>query len=457
MDLEYTHAREHLNAIREAALRAADPYQAIRAHVKLEDSTLFVRERTFDLKSTSRVLVAGAGKAGAGMATALMEIFGPRMVAGVVAIPRGHDASIPVSRIPPKRRTAGSRNPASGSIILVRAGHPLPNLGSLEAGERIRNLLEGAQASDLVVAPISGGGSALLELPRPGLSLAALRGTNELLLRSGATVEEINVIRQALSEIKGGGLTRMACPARVVGLILSDIVGDPLHLIASGPTVPSEGYAGMGLEIAAQYGLLSELPRSVLACLASPEPAIQSACPKPYNVLVGSNRQALGAAAAEAARLGFEVEISPRPLVGEARAAGQSVGRALRARRGRSGGPVGLIWGGETTVTVTGGGKGGRNQEVALAAGLEVAGLHDVVILACGTDGIDGPTDAAGAIVTGETVALGTSLGLSAQRALERHDVYPFLQAVGALLITGPTGTNVNDLTVGLVYRGLQK
>jgi len=460
---------EHFKAIREAALRAANPYRAVRSSIHLDGATLHIGESRYELVQTGRVFVAGAGKAGAAMAHALADTLGSRLTAGVVAVPRlSEDERHPVSESDP--------------VSLIHAGHPIPDEGSLEAGRKIRDLLAQTRPDDLVLAPISGGGSALLELPQPGLTLAELRATNDVLLQSGATVQEINVVRQRLSQIKGGGLARMAYPASVVGLILSDIVGDPLHLIASGPTVtplPLED----SLAIVERYGLARHLPPAVLAHLRSPPSAIRDTCTATHapprhlrpgqvwppkrseevgvrckckrsanrNLLVGSNALSLEAASEAAHGLGFSTAIQPESLIGEARDAGKRIGEQIKRVR-TEGGPVCLIWGGETTVAVRGRGKGGRNQEVALASAIALRGVDRVAVMTLGTDGIDGPTDAAGAIVTGEAVLRGEALGLSAETALSNNDTYPYLQALDALVITGTTGTNVNDLTVALVY-----
>ncbi len=458
--------REHLRLIRAAALAAADPYRAVRSRLRLVGDQLLAGDPTGDalvalpLEPGRQALVAGAGKAGVAMARAVAEALGERLTAGVVAAPH-----LPSIEDRARGAQTSAASPALERITFISGGHPLPTEGSLRAGAAIRNLLAGTRPGDVVIAPISGGGSALLELPRPGLTLDDLRAANDLLLRSGASVQEINVLRQRLSQIKGGGLARMAAPATVIGLILSDVVGDPLPLIASGPTVAAP--PADPLEIVHRYQLASRLPAPVLACLREIQTSKVSETfevynrevhnREVYNLLVGSNALAAQAAGREAGRLGFRVRLQAAPLVGEARPAGGAVGEAVRAwpREGRPAGspvPGCLIWGGETTVTVRGQGRGGRNQELALGAALALRGVARVAVMAFGTDGVDGPTDAAGGIITGESASRGEALGLSAQRALEQNDAYGFLQALGALLITGPTGTNVQDLTVGLAY-----
>jgi hydroxypyruvate reductase len=331
-------------------------------------------------------------------------------------------------------------------------------------------LLSHTTERDLVLALISGGGSALLELLQPGLGLADLQSVNAQLLRCGAAIHEINTIRKRLSRIKGGGLLRLAHPARVLGLILSDVVGNPLDLIASGPTVAaaddSRGGADEVASLIAKHRLAEVLPDNVLRALYSSNPSVtregaaQSVAASVENRLIASNRLAGEAAAQAARRLGFNAHFIADDWQGEAREVGRRFAALLPSPGGRGVGgegelPACFIVGGESTVTVRGGGKGGRNQEVALSAALAIAGRPNVVIAALATDGIDGPTEAAGAVVTGDTVARARALSLDPQRCLDDNDAYPFFSALGDLIVTGPTGTNVNDLTFGLVYESL--
>jgi len=428
--LRFADHRAHLAALRAAALRAVDPASAVRRFFS-----------PADVAGAERVFVVGAGKAGAAMARAAVEILGERLTAGVIAVPQ-----LPAS--------------AAERITFIEGGHPTPTEGTLLAGRAIADLLAQATARDLVVALISGGGSALLELPVEGLALADLRITNQQLLLSGAAVHEINVVRQRLSQLKGGGLARLAYPARVLGLILSDVVGNPLGLIASGPTVPATASPQAALAVVEKYQLRDRLPLIVLQHLES---ALSSSVPSVSSVenrLIASNRLAGEAAAAAARELGFVAALIADDWQGEAREAGERFARLVsqKARgqgeggRGAGGWPACLIVGGETTVTVRGAGRGGRNQEAALAAALVIDGLPDVVISTFATDGVDGPTDAAGAIVTGDTLSLARALGLDPQKHLDDNDSYSFFAALSSLVVTGPTGTNVNDLMFGLVY-----
>lgn len=416
---------EHLEILRAAALRAADPAEAVRRHLK-----------PADVADVERVFIVGAGKAGVAMAQAAVEIAGAKLAGGLMAVPQ----------LPRIGDVHGEQ------MLFLKAGHPLPNIGSLGAGQAIAQLLSQTTPRDLVLALISGGGSALMELPQPGLSLFDLQLTNNQLLKCGATIHEFNTVRKALSQIKGGGLLRLAAPARVLGLILSDVVGNDLATIASGPTVfasAEQNQAALG--IIERYQLQASLPPSVLQSLTHPSTPIHlSETQSVENRLIASNRQA-GEAAAQAAReLGFTAEFIGDDWQGEAREVGKRFAQQLLSSRHAS--PATLIAGGESTVTVRGTGKGGRNQEVALAAALALEEKTNLVISTFGTDGVDGPTDAAGATVTGATVSRARALGLEPQTFLDNNDAYTLFAALSDLVLTGPTGTNVNDLTFGLIY-----
>jgi len=427
--------QQHLATLRAAALRAADPAEAVRGNLK-----------PADVAEVERVFIVGAGKAGAAMAQAAIEMVGDKLVGGVMAVPH-----LPFpSRRPPEggRWARGESEP----LNYFQGGHPLPTEGSLAAGRAIAELLSQTTPRDLVLALISGGGSALMELPKPGLTLSDLQITNHQLLKCGATIHEFNSVRKALSQIKGGGLLKLAAPAQVLGLILSDVVGNDLSIIASGPTVETANNTSP-LEIIERYQLTAALPRTVLQILREPSVPIRSSISQSVfnNRLIASNRHA-GEAAAQAAReLGFTVELMGDDWQGEAREVGARFAQKLLAVH-RPSSPVALIAGGESTVTVRGAGKGGRNQEAALAAAQVLAGHPQIVVSTFGTDGVDGPTDAAGATVTGETAARARALGLELQTFLENNDAYNFFAALGDLVITGPTGTNVNDLLFGLAY-----
>ncbi|UCF59802.1 MAG: DUF4147 domain-containing protein [Anaerolineaceae bacterium] len=429
----------HLAEIRESALTAADPKLAVARNLSLRRSTLIAGSHEIQIHPTTRIFLVALGKASHAMSLVAAEILGDRLVKGVVTVPPDLRASLP-SKISP-----------------IHAGHPLPDKGSLAAGSAVQSMLEDTKPNDLALVLISGGGSAMLELPVPGVNLEDLQAINMLLLHSGAPIESVNTVRRALSQIKGGGLARMAAPARVVSLIMSDVVGDRLIAIASGPTIlwrrSSKRYKNgtkrtlSAPDILNFYQIWDQAPEGVRAALNRPSVSLPSAR-RPLNILVGTNRLVIEAAANRAASLGFKPKLINTRLQGEARFEGQRFGKLLSHTKA----PACLLMGGETTVTVQGDGKGGRNQEFALAAALAIEGFSNLAVMAMATDGIDGPTDAAGAIINGQTASTARAMDLDPEDALERNDAYPLLKAVRSLLVIGPTGTNLNDLIVGCSY-----
>ncbi len=424
--------------ILEHSLRAADPRPAIARTMSVEGNALMVAGNAHPLPPRGRIVVVGAGKAGAPMAQAVDDILGDRVTAGVVAVKTGHQA--------PLRR-----------IRLREAGHPLPDDAGVAAAEEILALLSGLGPDDLVICLISGGGSALLPLPRPGVTLADMVRTTDLLLRSGADITELNTVRKHLSRIAGGQLARTAAPARLVTLVVSDIVGSPLDAIASGPTVPDPTTYADALAVLAKYRLTGAVPSPVLGILCRGEAGEVPETPKPGDpafahtqvVIVVDNAAAARAAHGAAAEAGFHTLTLSTYIEGEAREVGRvlaGIAREIDAAGRPAPRPACIVAGGETTVTVEGSGRGGRNQEVALGAARGLAGLSDVLVVSFATDGTDGPTDAAGGVADGTTLARAKAKGLDLTRTLAGNDAYPFLDALGDLIRTGPTGTNVNDV-----------
>ena len=418
----------------------------MRRFVERQGERLIAAGRSYDLAAAERVRVVGAGKAAAAMAAALHSILGDRLSGGLVVTKYGHAPS------------------GAGPVELVEAGHPLPDEAGVAAAQRMAGLLAGGTGRDLVLAIISGGGSALLALPAEGISLADLKATTDLLLRSGATIVEMNAVRKHLSQVKGGGLARLAQPNPVIGLILSDVVGDPLDAIASGPTAPDPTSFADAWAALERYKLADQVPQPVRERLLAGVQGGLLETPKPgdplfdrvQNVVVGSNRLAAEAAVEEARRWGLNALLLSTSVEGEARQVAR-VAAALVKEVARSDRPAPrpacLVWGGETTVTVRGTGRGGRNQELALAAAPALDGAPNVLLVTLATDGTDGPTDAAGAAVTGETAARARALGLDPAAYLANNDAYPFFEALDDLLRTGPTGTNVNDLLFLFAFR----
>jgi hydroxypyruvate reductase len=395
------------------------------------------------------MFIVGAGKAGAPMAEAAAEMLGDRLHAGMVIVKDGHLGDW----------RPDSRPGLPYQLDFMEAGHPVPDQRGVVGGQRIRQLLASVTADDLVLALISGGGSALLVAPVESVSLADLQALTNALLASGASIDEINTLRKHLDRLKGGGLAQFCRPAHVAALVLSDVIGDPLDVIASGPTVPDPSTFDDAWHILEKYDLIERIPPEIPAYLQRGRDGREPETPKPgealfgrvHNVLIGSNRQAAEAALRQAQEEGFHPLLLTTWLQGEARQAGRFLAAALRqaAADGQPATrPACIIAGGETTVTLAGadGGLGGRNQELALAAVHDLAGLPDVALVTLATDGGDGPTDAAGAVVTGATLERARLAGLDPAHFLKRNDSYRFFAGLGDLLRTGPTRTNVNDL-----------
>ena len=432
---EFSDHRAHFSQIRTAVLSAGDPYQAVHRHLDFSGSSLTARSFSFSPNKSGRIYLIAIGKAAGAMTQAVLDILGPQIHAGVITF-----LDELCKDFPPQLNT-------------IKTGHPLPDAGSISAGSAAQALLRETRPEDLVIVLISGGGSAMFELPIPGISLGDLILVNQALLDCGAPIQEINVIRRTLSQTKAGGLARMAAPAKVLALILSDVVGNQLTSIASGPTVLRSDRPGRAKNLMVRHGIWDYLPGDVQSALRTTRTK-RSPAPWPKNIIIGSNRMILDAAASEAATLGFEARILHAHMSGEAREIGQEMAHRLMhlASKGERSKPHCLLMGGETTVTIRGDGRGGRNQEIALSASLALEDIKNIALMSFATDGVDGPTDAAGGIITGKTTSAARVFDLEPRRALEDNNSYPLLDAVGGLIRTGSTGTNLNDLVVGLVY-----
>ena len=439
-------ARRVANVL-QAALAAADPSEAVKRFLRLRGDRLSAGGQIYALNQIRRVLVAGMGKASQRMAAALVEILGERIDGGVVVT---------------KSVEAGIALPSR--IKIVSGAHPVPDERSLDAARRLSNLLDGASADDLVIFLISGGGSSLVTQPVEGVSLQALQTLTQSLLACGADIEEINVLRRHLDLVKGGGLLRLAWPARVLSLILSDVVGGSLRTIASGPTCEDPSTYSEALAILQRYDLIQKAPPEVISALRRGQSGELVETVKPgdpllkraHTVLVGSIHQAAIAACDQAKNEGFNSLVLTTCLEGEARQAGRFLASILRqmAKEGQPlSRPACVIAGGETTVSLRGNGLGGRNQELALGAVKAIASLPAVALVSLATDGEDGPTDAAGAIVTGETYQRARNLDLDVDEYLRQNNAYRFFEQAGGLLKTGPTGTNVNDLAFLFTFK----
>lgn len=431
-----------------AALDAADPYNSVRAFVSLDGSTLNAGPGRFDLDSFDRIVVVGAGKGTAPMAAAVEDILGERITRGLVVVKYGH--TWPGGGL--------------GSIEQVEASHPLPDEAGVSGAERIKEILRASDEKTLVVCLLSGGASALLVSPVEGITLEEMRTATDLVMSAGADIFELNSVRKHLSAVKGGRLAELAAPATLLTLIVSDVIGDRLDTIGSGPTVPDGTTFEEALSVVEKYGLAGKMPGSVMRHLRDGVEKKVEETPKgtedffkhTENIIVGGLRTSLEAAVKKAEELDFRTELVTDELTGEAKEAAAML--AKKAQQARTtlerGDALCLLSGGETTVKVTGKGLGGRNQELALAFALEVEGEGGLTLLSAGTDGTDGPTDAAGAVVDGETVVRARELGIDPEKYLAENDSYRFFDRLDQLagtrthLKTGPTGTNVMDVQI---------
>jgi len=435
--------RRDAKSIFMAGVEAVEPMRAVHSHLTFENNTLIAGGQKIPFEPDGKVFIVGAGKAGAPMAAAVENILHDRVSQGVVVVKYGHTQPVQTVR-------------------LLEAGHPVPDENGLTASREIVDILKDASGKDLVICLISGGGSSLLPLPPPPVTLEDKSRITELLLESGAEIGEINAVRKHLSLTKGGGLAKSAYPARVLTLILSDVVGDDLDIVASGPTVADTSTFADALEVLDRYSLTESAPDTVLARLRRgasgdfPETLKSNAkeLRNVINVLVGTNAMAVQAAVDSARDLGYSATVLSTTITGDTRVAAElhaSLAREMFGEATTLLTPACLLSGGETTVTIKGKGKGGRNQEFALAAALGIEGLSGAVILSGGTDGTDGPTDAAGAVADGTTVRRAREAGMDPLKYLDNNDSYHFFEKLGDLLITGPTRTNVMDLRIVLV------
>ena len=451
--------RKDLAAIFQAAVRRVDPYKMILDRMTVKKNVLSIKTDgetlTWDLKNYNRIVVLGAGKATAKMALAVEEILGDRISEGVIAVKPGHTEKL-------KR------------IKMIEASHPVPDQGSVDAGKTIAKLCKEADRKTLILNLISGGGSALLSFPyggdekagAPALTLEDKQATTKALLACGATIQEINCFRKHLSSIKGGRLAQLMAPAESISLILSDVVGDRLDSIASGLTAPDNSTYAEAMTLIKKYDIAGKLPTKALKILELGAAGKIPETPKKgdplfkkvKNILIGSNYGALLAAEKKAKELGYKTVVLSSEVVGEAREVAKfyiGVGRDVLKHDLVAKKPACIIAGGETTVTLKGSGKGGRNQEMALSFLQEIEsnpeGSEGIHFLAASTDGNDGPTDAAGAFADLKILGEGKKAGLSILDYLARNDSYHYFDKIGFLHKPGPTNTNVCDVQIVIV------
>lgn len=440
-ELASSELRSDALRIIEVGLQAADPVKSIKNAVRLEGNKLVVGGKVYDISSGVKVL--GFGKASASMALAVEEVLGDLIADGVVIVPKG------------------LKPPRLDRIKVMYGSHPVPDEDTINSTKELLKLCSRGEEETFVVL-ISGGGSALFELPVEPITLNDLRVLTTQLLKCGADIKEINTVRKHVSMVKGGRLAELLYPSNVVSLILSDVVGDPIEFIASGPTAPDPTTYDDAVSLLKRYGIFDSIPASVREVLMRGLNGELRETPKPgdkvfdkvLNHVVASNYISLKAMEEEARKLGYNTLILTSMVEGEAREVGKLLAGVVKnikkydepVRK-----PAAVLAGGETTVTVRGRGVGGRNQELALSVAISIAGLSDVVFASIGSDGVDGVSVAAGGIVDGETVLRGKGLGLNPYDFLNNNDSYNYLSRLGSAILTGPTGTNVNDLVIALI------
>lgn len=437
--------QDDLKKIYTAAIEAVSPLEAIKRHVKIEGNILKLFDKdkeikSFNLDKFKRILVVGAGKATSAMAKAIEEILGNRISSGCICVKYEHVAVLK-------------------KIEQIEASHPIPDNEGMRGAEKIYNIIKGADENDLIISLISGGGSALMPLPQSSIKLKDKQKTTDMLIKSGATIHEINSVRKHLSRLKGGNMARAAYPASVINLMISDVVGDNMDVIASGPFVPDSSDFNSALNVLHKYGLKKSIPLPVGIYLEEGAAGTHPENPGPddhifsriTNIIIASNFLALKAARKQAEALGYNSIILSSLIEGDTADAAEwhcriameidSTGNPLPR-------PACIISGGETTVKVRGSGKGGRNMEFAMHAAKGIAGLDKMLIASIGTDGNDGPTDAAGAFSTGDTLNRIKDLSLNINSFIIDNNSYELFSVLGDLIITGPTNTNVMDMRI---------
>ncbi len=428
----------------EVGLRAADPKLAIVRDVSLRGDTIVVRNQAFEVKG--KVYVVGFGKASIKMGEGIEEVLGDLIDEGVLIAPEvPHDIKLRKFRV-------------------LKGDHPIPGENTLRSTEEILNLIKRVSSDDLVFVLISGGGSALFEKPMPPITLSDLKELNKLLLRSGADIKEINTVRKHISMVKGGRLAELIYPAYTIALIVSDVVGDPIEFIASGPTAPDTTTFRDAMSVLKYRGLWDKVPESIRVVIEKGVRGEIPETPKPNhrifervsNNIIASNIISLKAMEERARQLGYKSLVLTSMMEGEAREIGKflaGLAKHIAVYDEPIKKPAVILLGGETTVTVRGDGIGGRNQELALSFAIYAKGLRNVVFASIGTDGIDGVSDAAGAIVDGETYSEALSRGIDLVDYLQRNDSHTALRKLRRVIFTGYTGTNVNDVAVLLVSK----
>jgi glycerate 2-kinase len=443
-----------IQRIIQAALQAADPYIAVRKRLFRSGNILQIGKHRYSLRKYRRIRILGMGKACIPMAVAVYDMLVDCITDGLLVV-----------KTQPSTSSPSSSSPVPVPFPIIKSSHPIPDERSQHAGSAIKTFLLDSRSDDLVICLISGGSSALVVSPVPDVDLPDIQMMTRLLLACGANIQEINTLRKHLDDIKGGGLARCAYPARLLTLVLSDVLGDPLETIASGPAYPDPSTYQDAWNLLVKYHLTEQLPDRIIRIINHGLQGQRAETPKPgdlifrrvHHVIVGNNRMAAQAALRQAKQEGFHSQLLTSSLQGEARQAGiflASIARELSFANSPLRSPSCMVVGGETTVTLAGNGLGGRNQELALGAVNHLAALSNILLVTLATDGEDGPTDAAGAVVTGETLERAQNAALNPQEYLKNNDSYDFFSNLNDLLVTGPTQTNVNDLVLLFHFNG---
>ena len=443
-----------IQRILQAALYAADPYGAVQKRFVKRGNLLRIGPYRYSLKNYRRIRLVGMGKACLPMAAAVQDVLGNSITDGLLVVKSPTGASgLPESSAKPP------------GFLVITSSHPIPDERSQLAGKAIKSFLQDIQPDDLIICLISGGGSALVVSPVAGVDLSDIQMMTRQLLACGATIQEINILRKHLDEVKGGGLARWAQTADLQTLVLSDVLGDPLDIIASGPTYPDSSSYQDAWNLLKKYQITEQIPEHIRLvirqgllgeCAETPKPG-DEIFKKVHHVIVGNNRLSAEAAVKQAKREGFQSMLLTSYLQGEARQAGifmASIAKELTAVNSPMRSPSCMVVGGETTVTLTGDGLGGRNQELALSAVTHLDGLSNIMLITLATDGEDGPTNAAGAVVTGETLKRAQLADMNPQEYLVNNNSYHFFAHLDDLVVTGPTHTNVNDLALLFHFKG---
>jgi glycerate-2-kinase len=419
------------------AVNKVDPTHLLNAKIQVQKGILKIENHQYNLSEFSHVYIVGGGKASGKMAQAMEELLGPHLTAGVVIVPYGA-----------KQKTR--------LIKIQEANHPVPDQNGVEGTKQIVSIAEQAGVDDLLICLLSGGGSSLMPFPKNGVSLQDKQEITSAILKSGAPITQVNIVRKHLSEFKGGWLAKKAFPATVLNLVLSDVMGDPLDSIASGPTVPDNSTFSDAKAVLENYHLWDKAPVSIQNLLADGIAGKVDETPKPndtafhkvHNIIIGNNKTAATAAIEYLSSKGLNTVLLPNLMEGEAREVGAALSQFACSDKLPFPKPVGIVAGGETTVTVKGTGKGGRNQELALSAALSLPEFDECVVATFSTDGVDGPTDAAGAVLDGYTLKRAKGQGLNPEVFLAENSSYGFFKQISDLIFTGATSTNVNDLCV---------